>query len=31
MADSAAALIPDAIVFAIHGYHFGKICEKHVV
>jgi hypothetical protein len=24
-------LIPEAIVFAIYGYHFRKICEQHVV
>lgn len=23
-------LVPDAIVFAINGYHFRKICEQHV-
>lgn len=24
-------LLPDAIILAIYGYHFRKICEKHVV
>ena len=24
-------LIPDAVIFAIYGYHFRKICERHVV
>jgi hypothetical protein len=23
-------LVPDAIVLAIYGYHFRKVCEHHV-
>lgn len=24
-------LLPDAIILAIHGYHFRKVCKRHVV
>ena len=27
---TVAAMLPNAIALAIYGYHFRKICEKHV-